>query len=84
MPDLEKYDQERGFYYPLETTPFPIAMDQEELSGEIADFDEELYTERCQSFLEEKGCMEDGHACTRIVDKIQELIGISAPSEVIE
>ena len=42
-PDLEEYKKERGFEIPLESYPFPIAHDNEELIKNIENFDEENY-----------------------------------------
>ena len=41
--DIELYNNERGFCYPLETTPFPIATNNDELAAQVAAFDEEKY-----------------------------------------
>lgn len=71
--DLKKYDSERGFYYPLETTPFPIATNNEEMEQNILNFDNELYQSKKLSFLRDRGCWEDGQAAARVVDKIVEL-----------
>lgn len=76
-PDIQKYNGSRGFYYPLEETPFPIARDTEELLGKIAAFDEEQYHADCEKFLQARGCYEEGHAAERIVDKMLELMGIT-------
>lgn len=75
-PDLDDYDQSRGFYYPLESTPFPLARDNDTLEKEVLLFDESVYKAKIDRFLSEKGCYEDGHASERIVDKIEELMGI--------
>lgn len=72
-PDVKKYDQERGFYFPLESTPFPLAYNGEELLDAIRTFDETEYLRKVEVFLKDKGCYEDGHACERIADKIEEL-----------
>lgn len=72
--DIDLYNNERGFCFPLETTPFPIAVEKEELNEKIRNFDEKQYLERLEAFLEEKGCIEDGHASERVVDKILELM----------
>lgn len=64
--DMSQYNHQRGFYYPLEETPFPLATTNEELQYNIVQFNEELYCNKVEKFLEEKGCMEDGHACERI------------------
>lgn len=73
-PDLEKYKGDRGFYYPLETTPFPISENNEQLQQSILNLDTEKYLKDCEAFLQEKGCVEDGHAAERVVDKLVELM----------
>lgn len=73
--DFDIYGHDRGFYYPLETTPFPIAKNNKELSENIMGFDIEKYEIKRQEFLKDKGCIEDGHASERIVNKIEEIIG---------
>lgn len=72
--DIDLYNNERGFCYPLETTPFPIAVNNEELICNVLEFDNEDYLRKLEAFLEEKGCVEDGHASERVVDKVLELM----------
>ena len=72
--DIEMYNNERGFYYPLETTPFPIATTNEELASNILNFDEKKYKSDVEEFLKEKGCIEDGHSSERVVDLIEKLM----------
>ena len=72
--DIEKYDNERGFYYPLTSTPFPVATNNEELTNNIENFDNENYKINVENFLKEKGCIEDGHASERVVDLIEEVM----------
>lgn len=71
---LEDFKESRGFYYPIETTPFPIAKDSAELAERIKAFDNDKYLKDVDRFLEERGCMEDGQASKRIVEKINELM----------
>ncbi len=71
--DIQKYNTERGFYYPLEATPFPLAHNNAELMKNIDAFDETAYLQKVGAFLKEKGCMEDGHASKRVVDLIERL-----------
>jgi len=40
----------------------------------ILNFDNEKYQKEVEEFLQEKGCMEDGHASERIVDLIEGII----------
>lgn len=79
--DIDEYNTERGFCYPLETTPFPIARDNEEMSENIRSFDETVYMERLDEFLKDKGCVEDGHASERVVDLILRLLDGNADVE---
>lgn len=74
--DIEEYNTERGFYYPLETTPFPVATDNETLLENIRNFDLEEYKENTAAFLDEKGCVEDGKASERVAHLIAELIDV--------
>lgn len=72
--DIEDYNNERGFYYKLESTPFPIATNNDALIRNIESFNYDLYHEKLESFLVDKGCMDDGKASSRLVKKIVELM----------
>ncbi len=70
--DRDKYDNERGFYFRLEDTPFPVTTNSDELEDAILAFDEELFQKRVTEFLSDKGCMDDGNASVRIADQVLE------------
>lgn len=72
--DIEKFNTDRGFYYSLETTPFPIADNNMNLISNIKSFDNEKYKADVAAFIREKGCIEDGHASERTVDLIEEIM----------
>ena len=72
--DVEKYNTDRGFYYPLEQTPFPVASNNDKLIENIQNFDMTKYQQNVEQFLQEKGCMEDGQASERVVDLVEELM----------
>lgn len=72
--DLEKYDKERGFYYPLTETPFPIASDNDMMEANIIGFDSEKYSSDRDSFLEARGCREDGKASRRVAALIRKVM----------
>lgn len=72
--DLVDYYSERGFYYPLETTPFPIARNNAELVENILSFNTESYQTACDAFIASKGCIDDGHAAERVVEKLREIV----------
>lgn len=78
-PDREKYETERGFYYPLSETPFPVAEDAHALAEAIAKFDEAEYSERLEGFFRRMGNAEDGEAAARAADEI--LAAIDAPMD---
>ena len=69
--DIADYKQDRGFYYPLDTTPFPIIKNNEELREKILSFDYQGYKNKVEEFLEEKGCVEDGNASKKLVELIK-------------
>ena len=72
-PDIEAYNDERGFYYRLEQTPFPIATDNRELCENICNFDRELYQTKTDEFFLDKGSVEDGNAAKRVCGLIQNI-----------
>lgn len=72
--DLKKYISERGFYYPLEETPFPIAETNDQLIDNILNFDIDKYEEKRQEFLEKRGCCENGTASKQVVELIKGII----------
>ena len=74
-PDKSAYGQMHGFYYPLESTPFPVAETNEALCAAIESFDAERFGHDTAAFLAEKGCMEDGMASARATDLIEQWIG---------
>ncbi len=75
-PDLEKYDRERGFYYPLEETPFPIAQSNDQLVQAILGFDADRYAAKKERFLAARGCKETGTAAKQIVEIIKQQCGL--------
>lgn len=74
--DMEHYaEKEREFFYPLDSMPFPLATSNEQLIENINQFDTERFAVECEAFLKDKGCIDDGHASERIVEKINEIMG---------
>lgn len=63
--DIADYKKDRGFYFPIDGLPFPLARSNEELTAHIRDFDEAAYRERWQKFYDENGFFEDGDASRR-------------------
>ena len=73
--DIEKYVDERGFYYPLESTPFPVCKTNDELYEAIINFDEKKYSLEVDKFLKDRGSYESGEASEKVVEKIKEITG---------
>ena len=71
--DEDEFERDRGMYYPLSESPLSVSGDIDELMKNIESFDQGEYENRIDEFLKEKGCIDDGHASERIVDKILEL-----------
>lgn len=76
-PDIDAYNDERGFYYRLEETPFPVADNMDKLLRNIAEFDTEAYAAAVFAFIKGKGCIDDGHAAERVCDLIESVLGSS-------
>lgn len=72
--DIKKYDNERGFYFRLDSTPFPVATTPGGLARNVLAFDEEKYKKDLDAFLKGKGCFEDGHAAERTVELIKKIL----------
>ena len=72
--DIKKYDNNRGLYYPLTSTPFPVSTSNDELIKNIKDFNYEKYKYDVSQFLNKKGCIEDGLASERVVELIKKII----------
>ncbi|WP_026506979.1 CDP-glycerol glycerophosphotransferase family protein [Butyrivibrio sp. MC2013] len=72
--DIDLYNNERGFYFKLEDTPFPVARDNDEMIRNILSFDKDVFEEKISEFLSDKGCIDDGHASERIADHLLKLL----------
>ena len=74
--DMDEYEKkDREFFYPLDTMPYPLALDNGQLIDNILSFKDDHFEEECKAFLEDKGCIDDGLSSKRIVDVIEKIIG---------
>lgn len=71
--DIDKYNNDRGFYYDIYSTPFPVAVNNDELERNILDFDYAKYRSDVEKFLISKGSFEDGNAAKKVADLIESL-----------
>ena len=72
--DIKHYSETQGFYYPLETTPFPIARSNDEFISNLHKFDYESYKTAVNKFLKENKCCENGTATKEVVELIKRFI----------
>ena len=70
--DIDKYKQERDYYFELEDLPFPLATNDAELEKAILSYDEKQYTKDLQKLFENVGLCESGEASKRVVDYIEQ------------
>jgi CDP-glycerol glycerophosphotransferase len=73
-PDIEAYENDRGFYYPLSSRPFPFSMDEDDLVASVLSYSEEGQTRRVKEFEDSVGLLDDGHGDEVIAGLIHELI----------
>jgi CDP-glycerol glycerophosphotransferase len=67
-PDVKKYQNEQGFYTPIEDWPFPLAETNEQLVGIINNFDKEKYIMAVKEHHEALGSYETGTAAKQLCD----------------
>jgi len=72
--DLDKYNNSRGFYYPLEETPFSIAETNDKLVENILSFDPVKYADKVQNFLTKHETLENGNSSKNVVKLIKEIM----------
>ena len=70
--DLEEYIKDRGdLMFDMKKLPFPVALDNDGLMRNIAEFDSEKYERAVKAFMEKVGNEEDGKASGRVVELIR-------------
>lgn len=72
--DAKQYTDDRGFYKPISTWPYPIAHTQEELLENIQKFDEQDYLNKLEAFIAADPSYDDGHATERVVARMMDVI----------
>ena len=68
--DIAEYRGERDFYTPIESWPFPLAADNDELERTIAAFDPDAYRTAVKAHHETLGSTESGTATNQCVERI--------------
>jgi CDP-glycerol glycerophosphotransferase len=67
-PDLKKYQEEQGFYTPIEEWPFPLAETNEQLADNIINFEEVEYKNAVKKHHANLGSYENGTATKQLCD----------------
>ena len=66
--DLKEYQKnERNLYFSLDSTPFTLAENNEELCESILNFNDEVYQTKINEFAKRMNVFDDGHASERVV-----------------
>lgn len=75
VPDLDEYTHtDRKLYFDIDKLPFPKARNNAELLGAFTEFNRDVYKKNLDSFLENVGSYETGHASKNVVDFIEHWI----------
>ena len=72
--DTESYVNDRGFYFPFDSLPFPTAKSNEELERVIENYDRETSLAATDYFMEKLDVHETGHASEIVADVIEQVI----------
>ena len=73
-PDFASYEKERGFYYPLDSRPAPLAQNEEELFKAIAAFDSSQFEQNRSEFFRMLDVTEDGQGDRALAQLIHKLM----------
>jgi len=76
-PDMESYGgKDRGYAYPLEKWPYPLARNNDEMECRVLAFDEDDYRRRIEEHHADAVTYDDGQASRRVVDCLEEKLGL--------
>ncbi len=72
--DIEDYKDDRNFYFDLNTLPFLLATNNNQLIRNIQTFDEKEYKIELNTFFESVGMVRRGNAAEKCADHIAQII----------
>ena len=72
--DIEDYKGDRNFYFQIDSLPFALCTDNDELEEAVLTFDKKAYEQKLGSFFDEVGMIRDGLASKKCADWIVEKI----------
>lgn len=73
VPDLERFESERGFYTPIDQWPYPYSTTVEGLCGLIEGYCRKESTERLLSHQKEVGSFENGGSAEYVAAVINDI-----------
>lgn len=72
--DIEEYKKERGLYFELDSLPFPLAINNDQLEKNILEFNYSKYKIELKKYFDSMGLKEYGKAKEKIVSIIIDYI----------
>ena len=72
--DIEEYKGDRNFYFQIDSLPFDLCVDNDQLENAVLNFDDTVYKERLSAFFDSVGMIRDGRGSERCVNWILEKI----------
>ena len=72
--DIEDYKGDRNFYFQIDTLPFDLCENNDELERAVLNFNEDEYGSRLESFFDGVGMNREGTASKKCADWIMEKI----------
>lgn len=70
--DVNKYKDDRDFYFDIYQLPFPVAENNEQMEQNILNFNQNKYEEKLQQLFKQVGLCENGTACKQVVRWIEQ------------
>lgn len=68
--DVDKYKDERDFYFDVHELPFPLAENNEEMKENILNFDGNKYEEELNALFYKVKLCDKGNSCRQVVEWI--------------
>ena len=69
--DIEKYKEDRDFYFDIQEAPYQLATSNEDLLANIDNFEEDVHNKRIKAFFDKFGIVRDSLAAPVVVERIK-------------
>lgn len=81
--DYEVYNTERGMYLTLDEQPFPYALTEEALIGNILHYDVDLWEEKWQQYAKRMGHIVTGHSAEDVAKVCVDFLNGKPKSDIM-